>query len=543
MKLKRVLALVLTLSMVFSMTAMTGFAEEETSLIDSIEKAMEVEVDPDRKSTANSDERYDKIVVPNDDMNDLTPFNNTGGSKNCITIELYESLFDLTADNELVGRIAKDYTEIDDTHVQVEIYDYVYDSEGNHITASDVVFSYNENVASGYAQDMGSFESAEAIDDYTVEFTWNAPLSSLTAFNSMMNYVCIFSEEAYNNHEFATDPIGTGPYVLDSFAVGSSVVLEARDDYWQTDELRNDLAQANVQTLEFDVLADTSMQVIALQDGSIDYCEVTAQNLADYMAMDNLNLYYLPNSFNISLLCNCSEDSPLNDKNLRLAVYYCIDNNAIATALGADTYYATAYNASKVCVDYNPEWEEKETYNTVYDPDLAKEYLAESSYNGETLSILSPSLEANQNAATVVMGFLTAIGINAELNINEPPAVNGVAANSTDWDLWVQSGSSASGYVISRIVSDFDPDYVAYGVSKEFLEDDYLLEQIRLCNSPNGYSPELTDEIIQYMQDNAYDYGIYSNNRVYAFYPMFASFATWYNSSAFVFGACNYYLD
>ena len=90
------------------------------------------------------------------------------------------------------------YKEVDDLHWQVEIYDYIYDSEGNHITADDVVFSFNELVESGNAFKYASFESVKKIDDYTVEFTWTAPIDSVGALEWPLSLIHIFPPRFYH---------------------------------------------------------------------------------------------------------------------------------------------------------------------------------------------------------------------------------------------------------------------------------------------------------------------------------------------------------
>ena len=81
------------------------------------------------------------------------------------------------------------------------------------------------------------------------------------------------------------------------------------------------------------------------------------------------------------------------------------------------------------------------------------------------------------------------------------------------------------------------------GGCKIFAEDDELQTMIDKCNSQAGYSIEATEAVYDYIHEKAYDYGLFGNIKIYAFTPDFASFETWYNSSAFVFGACDYYLD
>lgn len=563
---KKLLALLLALTMVFALAACGKQANNpdeeqsnvsnpavdqnvsedatasELTVANSVQAVLDLKADTTRKTAASSGERADKIIVPNDEIADLLPYRNTSGSKNAICGEIYEPLFDII-DNELVGRLAKGYTDVDATHTQVELYDNIYDWDGNNITASDVVFSFELTKDSGYAEDFGYYASAKAISDYVVEFTWVEPITSLTAFNNMMNYVCIVSEKAYSENNFITDPVGTGPYTVKSFTVGVSVLLEVNDNYWQKDDLRSPKAAANVQEIQFDVLTDSTMQVIALEGGTLSYCEITSQDIDEYVNSGNYLVASLPNPFLTVLLANQSENSPCQDVNLRLAIYYGIDNSAIVSAIGEQAYYPASTCSATVYTDYQKAWENEENYNTVYNPELAKEYLEKSNYNGETLSILTNALEQNKNAATIIHGFLQQLGINAEINAVEPPAVNGIACDPTAWDLFISPANSTSGLTITRICNDFLPANVAYGMVKTFTDDDKLQDMLTECNSKDGYSIDLTNEILAYMNENVYTYGLFGNTRVYAFDPKLASFELWMNNTCFLWGACDYYLD
>ena len=75
----------------------------------------------------------------------------------------------------IIPILAKGYPEVDDLHWQVELYDYIKDTDGNNITAQDVVFSINTLVDAGKALKYDKFESVKAIDDYTVEFPLDIP--------------------------------------------------------------------------------------------------------------------------------------------------------------------------------------------------------------------------------------------------------------------------------------------------------------------------------------------------------------------------------
>ena len=77
---------------------------------------------------------------------------------------------------------------------------------------------------------------------------------------------------------------------------------------------------------------------------------------------------------------NCDEGKPTSDINLRKAIALAVDNEALTSVVyfGHNTPATTC--ESKSCYDYDESWEGNECYQ--YDLEKAKEYLAQSSYDG-----------------------------------------------------------------------------------------------------------------------------------------------------------------
>lgn len=75
----------------------------------------------------------------------------------------------------------------------------------------------------------------------------------------------VVSQKSYEEiGGFADKPIGTGPYVVSEYVSGAHLTLKANDKYWQTAELRDSNHKANVETIEYDIIAEASQHVIAL---------------------------------------------------------------------------------------------------------------------------------------------------------------------------------------------------------------------------------------------------------------------------------------
>ena len=133
--------------------------------------------------------------------------------------------YDMTFENDL----ATDYALSDDGLVWTfRLRDDVRFTDGEALTASDVVFTYETAKAAQSALDLTFLESVEAPDDHTVVFTLNRPTST---FLNTVASVGIVPEHAYGP-DYGVRPIGSGPYRLVQWNPQEQIILEANADYY-----------------------------------------------------------------------------------------------------------------------------------------------------------------------------------------------------------------------------------------------------------------------------------------------------------------------
>lgn len=528
-------------------TAVTT-AAAETSEGDTAEAAASYtapEVDASRTSTANSDEKYPKITyaLPSD-PSDIGPTGYGDNSAQYVLMNFYETLFDFR-DNEYIPILAKGYTEVDDTHWDVELWDNIHDSEGNPITADDVVFSYNLLIDSGKAAKFDAFESIEALDDYTVEFTWNKKIDSVGECEWTLCRCYIVSQAAYegNGNTMSSKPIGTGPYTLKEYVPGAKIVMEANDNYWQDAENTDPEHLANVQELEYDIISEASQHVIALSTDTVQYSEsVPTENIADFEEGGQYaaghEVYQTMGSNLYVLFPNCTNEF-LSDVNFRKACFYALSNDAIATAVGTLSP-AKAFGTSFFS-DYYSSWESADgNYIATYDPELAKTYLDQSSYNGETLTLLCSSGDVEKTSATMVQTLLLQIGVNVEINAEDGNLVDTDMRDGSKWDFLIKDiggGSQIGEYNRPMNYNEFGTD-----LNLAMLHDDTLQEKLLNCATLEGHTEENMTDLHQYVLDNAYYYAIGAPLMQAVYSDVFASLV--YREHEFLRpGACDYYLD
>ncbi|MFE4351132.1 ABC transporter substrate-binding protein [Peribacillus butanolivorans] len=137
----------------------------------------------------------------------------------------------LKRDNKLniVNDIATSYKVNEDGKVwTVILRKDVKFSDGQPLTADDVVFTFETATNNGSVVDLNGMDKVEAMDDYTVKFTLKEPQS--TFVNSLVG-TGIVPKHAYGA-DYAENPIGSGPYQLVQWDKGQQLIIKANPEYY-----------------------------------------------------------------------------------------------------------------------------------------------------------------------------------------------------------------------------------------------------------------------------------------------------------------------
>lgn len=464
-------------------------------------------------------------VAVSADMEDLTPCKPNGTTRSNVFWSIYETLFDFDDKHNMIPNLATGYTIVSDTEWDVKLYEKIYDAEGNHITADDVVFNVNWLIDGGNNIRYNIFDSIEKIDDYTVRYHWKEKPASSGDVEFPLCRTFIFSKTAWENHNFTTDPVGTANFKVESFTPGSTLVLVANENYW-ADNTDEDVSQraayhkTNVSRIVFHTLSESSSAVVGLQMGDIDFCDYVptamlsnfqegGQYAADYnvMTQQSSDYYYM--------LPNMSDENPVTgaDLNLRLAVYYALDNEMISAVMGNSNVPLKALGTDAYD-DFETAWEDEPTYMNTCDMEKAKEYLAKSSYNGEELVLIGLSNEECKNALTMIQSQMIELGLNVKIQVYEKNFLLNTLEEKTGWDFYVAStGGATLAGSWERMISQSEND----GWTAGWLKDDHLEELFDIASADETRSAETLKACMDYAMEIGCVYGVsvWSSNLVY----------------------------
>lgn len=163
--------------------------------------------------------------------------------------------------------------------------------------------------------------------------------------------------------------IGTGPYKMKEYTPGSQVILERNEDYWQTnEEYRDQPQQANVKTINYKFINDSTTRIMMFKTGEADLSDsIETQYTYDFLDGaefgDRFNVFSYPAGLIMNLWANCHEESICSDINMRKAIFYAISTDDIVLALGGADQPAYTYS-NDTTADFISEWNEMENYNS-----------------------------------------------------------------------------------------------------------------------------------------------------------------------------------
>jgi ABC-type transport system substrate-binding protein len=450
--------------------------------------------------------RYDKIVVAvGADPQDLEPDGVNVDPRYYFIYDIYETLFDMADDSsgEVKPCIASGYEVVDGTTWKVTMNQDVYDWEGNNITANDVKFCFDYLIDSGNAIRFDYFDSIEIIDDYTFNFHWTSEPPSVSDVEFPLARAIVFSQKAYEEHgNFSTDACGTGAYTVKEFTPGSKLILEANDNYWGANHSELEQRHArNVQEIEFQVVTEASTAVVGLETGTLDVCSYVPTSMmqefedsADYNVEVTVSgdYYYLaPNCLTL-------------DEDLRKAIFYALDNSAIATAMGG-TYVAMDTFGTSYFTDYDDSLILDGTYITDYDVDQAQSYLESSGYDGRTLNILTTSIEASKNGAQMIQVLLEQVGIKSEINAVTIDTYQTQVAEQDGFDLAFSTIGGPNMVGAWHLLFDNE---VNTGYTTSWVADDELQRLYDEACADATHDTEHMSACLDYVVDNAYMYSV-----------------------------------
>ena len=337
-----------------------------------------------------------------------------------------------------------------------KIRDDLYWHDGEPVTAEDWAFSYEiighpdydgvrydssftiiEGMEEYHAGEADTISGVEVIDEKTLQITYKNPTPSLLA-GGIWPYATpkhvfegIEVAEMSESDPVRKNPIGFGPFIVDSITPGESVVYKKNENYWQgepnLDEVilrvvdpsvvANELASGNldlVDSFNTDMYKDNQDMEGVIFLGDIDNSYTYIGFKLGTWDAENNRVAYNPDA------------SPVGDVELRRAMWYAVDNDAV----GKKFYDGFRWAGTTLIAPSHSFFHDDSIETPTYDPDKANEILDAAGYedvdgdgfrenpDGSELKLNFASMSGGDIAEPLAKHYIQswqAVGLNVEL--------------------------------------------------------------------------------------------------------------------------------
>ncbi|MBL8642906.1 MAG: hypothetical protein JNK21_03150, partial [Rhodospirillaceae bacterium] len=256
------------------------------------------------------------------------------------------------------------------------------------------------------SRDIDFISGSRVIDALTVEITTKTPNILLPRYVSGVHIVAPKHFLKAGLEGFAQDPIGTGPFKVETWGV-EKAMLAANRTSWRAPVLDK---------VEMVALPDGTTRMQAMASKRVDIAtNINPDDIAALEAVGNRFHRRNPTRVLVLALDNIREGSPFKDVRVRQALNYAINRKAIIDTLLGGVVEPASQPAVPVAVGYVPGLKPYD-----YDPAKAKALLAEAGYaKGLSFLVELPGGQlANDTAITQqIAADLSAVGVRMDIRI------------------------------------------------------------------------------------------------------------------------------
>jgi len=393
---------------------------------------------------------------------------------------IQSTLVETNVDMEIVNDLATSYNITEDGLTWTfNLRQDAYFTDGEQVTADDVVFTYENAKESSSIVDLTIMDSIVAIDDFTVVFNL---VKSESTFIYSIAKTGIVPEHKYDN-AYGGNPIGSGPFKFIQWDKGQQLILEANEEYYgNVPEIKKVVILFMTEDAAM-VAAKTGQLDVAMTVPSLATVEFEGMTLLNTDTVDNrgITLPVVPNEGHTTKEGYSIGNDVTSDISIRKALSYGLNREQMVEDV-LNGYGKPAYTEC----DYMPWFNEESIVN--YDLDKAKGILDEAGW-----------IDLNND------------GIREKSNLNAEFTIIYAAGDSVRQGLALNASEQAKELGISIKVEGLSWDEIDKRMFKDAVlmgwGDQTPMETYLLYNSSNKgidyYNPENYSNVIvdNYMEE------------------------------------------
>lgn len=365
-----------------------------------------------------------------DDALSLDPAQITDTVSDSVARRIYNTLVKFDENGEIHDDLAQWHAISDDgLEYKFKLREDVRFHDGGGVTADDVIYSYTRlvdpSVASprtnlmDYVKGAKAFRNGEAssveglvkIDEYTVKIVLDRPYTPFIYVLCMTNFGVVPKAAVERDPDgFGDHPVGTGPFVFDSWAKDDRIVLKANRDYFRT--------PPKLETITFRIIKDEKTRFENFKAGALEHCDIPPSQIQEVRNDPKLNKL-IQGEPAMDMYCygfNCQQPPFKDNALLRQAFNYAVDKQNIINNI-----WGGLVTEQKTFVPQGMMYFWADSPGYPYDPEKAKELLDRAGYpGGKGLPELVLNIDlqpTNKLVAQAVQADLGKIGVDIRIEV------------------------------------------------------------------------------------------------------------------------------
>ena len=260
------------------------------------------------------------------DPTTLDPQATDDGNERAVNDNIYETLVLRNgATSAFEPGLALSWTLKDPTTWTIKLRPNVKFTNGAAMNADAVVHSVTRIIdpalKSAQFSYLNSITGAKKVDDLTVDLTTDGPDPILPA---QLTWLKVIDPTYAKTADFASKPVGTGPYKFVEWKKGQSVTLTANTDYWGT--------KPAIKDVTIRVIPEINTRLQALKANELD---LTANLSPELMSQAPATATQRSIEMYEVYMANTSTGKPFADKATRQAAQYAVDKEGLLKSLFA----------------------------------------------------------------------------------------------------------------------------------------------------------------------------------------------------------------
>lgn len=407
---------------------------------------------------------------------------------------VFESLVEVDSAGQAAPVLATDWS-IDEAAgtITLDLREGVTFHDGRALTSADVIATLElaQDPANGsQLAHVANAITFEAIDTHTVELTFTGPSASVM---DLLGMTPIVDAETFASISDGTVN-GTGPFTWENWSAGAAIDLARNPEYW-------DPERPHFDAVEISVLASASALQSALTSGAADIA--MGLPLRDASLLDT-SRFELVTSFQgvvYPLGLNVTEP-PFDDVEVRRAIGSAIDRERIIEQVFVGVGDPTDLWWTPEHDDYPTELSSRYTY----DPDAARDMLAESGAAGAEITITYNSdIPEMRSIYEIVQNNLTEVGLTV--------VDNGLPA--TEYGPRQAEGNLGQAFLLLHGQIGWSAPTIAGAMPSimdnnpsHFATAEYVALRDAMVNADEADRPAALEKLSEYMLDEAFSHVI-----------------------------------